>query len=102
MSADRGVLPLLIIGAGPHALTLVSALLVRDRTSVSESQRVHVQKWQEMTNTTARAWSPSDILVIDPAGSWLAAWTNNFRTLDIKYLRSVSTMGVLQIVTSYF
>ncbi|RAM53376.1 MAG: FAD-dependent oxidoreductase [Hapalosiphonaceae cyanobacterium JJU2] len=55
---------LAIIGAGPHALTLVTHLL---------------QKRQTM-------WGK--FLVFDPSGMWMSRWKNQFAALEIPHLRS--------------
>ncbi|MFQ4141004.1 FAD/NAD(P)-binding protein [Chlorogloeopsis sp. ULAP02] len=53
-----------IIGAGPHALTLVTHLL---------------QKRQTMRGK---------ILVFDPSGKWITRWQHQFAALEIPHLRS--------------
>jgi FAD-NAD(P)-binding len=53
-----------IIGAGPHALTLVTHLL---------------QKRQTMRNR---------FLVLDPSGTWMQQWHQQFTALEIPHLRS--------------
>ncbi|MEA5516949.1 FAD/NAD(P)-binding protein [Nodularia sp. UHCC 0506] len=55
---------LAIIGAGPHALTLVTHLL---------------QKRQTMRGR---------FLVFDPSGTWMSRWQQQFAALDIPHLRS--------------
>lgn len=55
---------LAIIGAGPHALTLVTHLL---------------RKKQSMRGR---------LLVFDPSGTWLKQWNHQFAALDIPHLRS--------------
>ena len=55
---------LAIIGAGPHALTLVTHLL---------------QKRQKIR---------SKIAVFDPSGRWLSQWKQQFAALEIPHLRS--------------
>ncbi|MDB9332882.1 FAD/NAD(P)-binding protein [Nodularia spumigena CS-591/04] len=55
---------LAIIGAGPHALTLVTHLL---------------QKRQTMRGR---------FLVFDPSGTWMSRWQQQFAALDILHLRS--------------
>lgn len=54
---------LAIIGAGPHALTLVTHLL---------------QKRQTMRGR---------FLVFDPSGTWMSRWQEQFAALDIPHLR---------------
>lgn len=53
-----------IVGAGPHALTLVTHLL---------------QKKKSMRNR---------FVVLDPAGAWLRQWQHQFAAYDIPHLRS--------------
>lgn len=55
---------LAIIGAGPHALTLVTHLL---------------QKRQKIR---------SKIAVFDPSGKWMSGWEHQFAALEIPHLRS--------------
>ncbi|QOV23659.1 FAD/NAD(P)-binding protein [Anabaenopsis elenkinii] len=55
---------LAVIGAGPHALTLVTHLL---------------QKRQTMRGR---------FLVFDPSGTWMSRWRQQFAALDIPHLRS--------------
>lgn len=55
---------LAVIGAGPHALTLLGELWRADRSLLE------------------------DTLVLDPSGGWLETWCDMFRRLEIQYLRS--------------
>ena len=58
--------PLAIVGAGPHALTLLARL---------------------------RAYAPGiadEAVVFDPSGRWLARWCDLFERLEISHLRSPS------------
>lgn len=55
---------LAVVGAGPHALTLLAAL-----------QRLR-------PDLLART------VVLDPSGTWLARWREQFERLEIRYLRS--------------
>lgn len=61
---SNGTVDIAIIGAGPHALTLVTHLL---------------QKKQSMGNR---------FVVLDPAGDWLRQWQHQFAAYDIPHLRS--------------
>jgi cation diffusion facilitator CzcD-associated flavoprotein CzcO len=54
----------LVVGAGPAALSLATALTCR---------RV-----------------PVELEVIDPSGTWMAAWNRRFAAQDIPHLRSPS------------
>lgn len=58
------VLPLVVIGAGPHALALAAALVDRDR------------RWRD------------ELVVVDPSGRWMAAWEEQFARQEIARLRS--------------
>lgn len=62
--SSRELGPTIVVGAGPHALTITVRLL---------------------TEGLARL---EDLLVLDPAGGWLDAWRANFRALGIEHLRS--------------
>jgi cation diffusion facilitator CzcD-associated flavoprotein CzcO len=55
---------LAIIGAGPHALTLVTHLLQKRKTMRGR------------------------LLVFDPSGSWMSRWHHQFTALEIPHLRS--------------
>ena len=56
--------PTLVIGAGPHGLTIAVRLL--------HERMAH----------------PDELMVIDPAGRWLAGWRSAFDALGIEHLRS--------------
>ncbi len=58
------VLPLLILGAGPHALAIALALIEHD------------ERWRH------------GLAVVDPSGRWLAAWDDQFARQGIARLRS--------------
>lgn len=58
------VAPLVIVGAGPNALALLTALACRDRRSAGE------------------------VRVLDPSGVWLAGWRHRFASHEISSLRS--------------
>lgn len=53
-----------IVGAGPHALTLITHLL---------------QKCKQLSHR---------FLVFDPSGTWLHQWQQQFAALEIPHLRS--------------
>jgi cation diffusion facilitator CzcD-associated flavoprotein CzcO len=63
-SALPSQIDLAIVGAGPHALTLVAHLL---------------QKRQQMQRR---------FMVFDPSGNWLTQWQKRFSALEIPHLRS--------------
>lgn len=56
-----------IVGAGPHSLAVLSALMAKQVGSNGQNPRV---------------------CVIDPAGVWMHEWHSDFSTLRIDYLRS--------------
>lgn len=64
MTTVPAKIDLAIIGAGPHALTLVAHLL---------------QKRQTMKGK---------IVVFDPSGTWISNWKQQFAALEIPHLRS--------------
>jgi len=53
-----------VVGAGPHALTVTAELVVDGLVA------------------------PDDVVVLDPTGRWLAHWEASFRRLGITHLRS--------------
>jgi cation diffusion facilitator CzcD-associated flavoprotein CzcO len=59
-----GQIDIAIVGAGPHALTLVAHLL---------------QKRQQMRQR---------FMVFDPSGTWISQWQKRFAALEIPHLRS--------------
>ncbi|MCC3593444.1 FAD/NAD(P)-binding protein [Microcoleus sp. PH2017_28_MFU_U_A] len=63
-SVTRSQIDLAVVGAGPHALTLVTHLL---------------QKCQKKRD---KFW------VFDPSGGWLTQWERQFAALEIPHLRS--------------
>lgn len=64
MRPSRRGEPTVVVGSGPHALTITVRLLDEGLARRDE------------------------LLVIDPGGSWLAAWRDSFRALGIEHLRS--------------
>ena len=55
---------LVIVGAGPHALTIAAHFVAADRSLAD------------------------DLVVIDPSGTWMHAWRRAFTALEIDHLRS--------------
>jgi cation diffusion facilitator CzcD-associated flavoprotein CzcO len=87
-----------VIGAGPHALALVTRLLERWPSSIisdTEHSRVHhlhsgkchKNKRDETAPLTINGLNKR-ILVIDKYGEWMAKWDKSFRAYDIEHLRS--------------
>jgi hypothetical protein len=64
MTAIPAKIDLAIVGAGPHALTLITHLLQKRQT----------------------IWSK--VLVFDSSGKWMSRWEHQFAALEIPHLRS--------------
>jgi len=80
-----------IIGAGPHSLSVVLRLACHHpwdecTFDVVGNKRnfVSVDSKQEKCNP----FDLNNLLVIDESGSWLSQWKDNFSTLEIQNLRS--------------
>jgi len=74
-----------IVGAGPHALAVLSAL----RTPTAKlSEQEHKLKGRGQQGKK-RERLPS-VCVVDPSGAWLNEWNERFAALGIDYLRSPS------------
>eukprot|EP00959_Pyramimonas_sp_CCMP1952_P304841 6380027-Pyramimonas_sp.AAC.1 len=70
-----------IVGAGPHGLSVLSALH-SPFSALTEQQRLISRP------KTGRIRKPLSVCVVDPSGEWLSTWNRNFSALDIKWLRS--------------
>ncbi|KAJ3103523.1 hypothetical protein HDU97_010023 [Phlyctochytrium planicorne] len=105
--AQRQILDLLVIGAGPHALSLLSHLLERSPFALlsdAQHQRVHVSGWkagiQKRGKGPVRNCCPTmldpeavkrRIMVVDAdpeKGGWMERWKGWFEALEIGHLRS--------------
>ncbi|RHY33471.1 hypothetical protein DYB32_001628 [Aphanomyces invadans] len=101
LSAD--IAPILVIGAGPHALALVLTLLEEHASSeFTERDTIHMGFWTKKLgrkNTSsgkhekphavaASASLRRQIRVLDPSGAWCSTWNHNFATFGISHLRS--------------
>lgn len=79
-----------IVGAGPAALATLSAL----QESFSLDQLTDPQRNQILSSLslssrrTKSTKSKKRVCVVDPSGKWMAAWKENFDTLEIQFLRS--------------
>ena len=93
-------LDLLVIGAGPHALSLITRLVDDEPDLMTERQRGRVMedgaRRARNRKTVSRhlkkrfdatAMLPRT-LVVDSNGKWMDQWRKDFEALDIKYLRS--------------
>lgn len=81
-SHSRSYYDVCIVGAGPAALSCLSA--IRETFSLdhlSESQFHRAVQSQHHS-------PPLSVCVIDPASEWLHEWKENFQQLRIQYLRS--------------
>ena len=94
------MLDLVVIGAGPHALSLLTRIIDDQPDLRSERERTHHAK-----RAGSRGHSHSQIrshlrnrydaakllpktLVIDIHGTWMQEWKNNFQALGIEHTRS--------------
>ncbi|XP_076880361.1 uncharacterized protein LOC143528521 [Brachyhypopomus gauderio] len=102
------MLDVLIVGAGPHALTLATLLSnPQKRVSLSHSdvlQGVQLSKRRSKTRQPQRTRPPTapeacsepkcppcppvQFRVVDPYGEWASLWESQFRGLNIPHLRS--------------
>ena len=102
---------LLVIGAGPHALALVARLRAKHvdvvdnvtrrwhESSVVDGDRcvreVFACAAHEIDQAHARSGpcsvSSDNLMVVDPAGTWMEQWRSQFASLRIPFLRSIVT-----------
>ena len=101
MSTPENPLELLVLGAGPHSLSLLCRLLESSPFSIlndQEHQRLkHLYKKYNKTNNPlfcdcgdhlSRERTKKNIKVIDNLGLWMQNWNNSFSALEIEFLRS--------------
>ena len=81
---------LVIIGAGPHALTLLARLIEDEPADLYDRELRHYNKKRFRRNDAQRRRKEilSRTVVIDPSGAWLSEWNENFEQLQIGHLRS--------------
>ena len=99
-ASDVPELDLLIIGAGPHALSLLCRLVDDDPDLLSEKERTRIM---HKAGTRARphktvqkhlkrrfdgAAALQRTVVIDHHGAWMAQWKRDFGALGIRHTRS--------------
>lgn len=89
------ILDLLVVGAGPHSLTLLARLHERCPSSLfndNEHQRmVHWRKHKianDCKKDRSGGCADRKIMVVDPYGSWMGKWNEQFGKFKIPYLRS--------------
>jgi hypothetical protein len=82
---------LVIVGAGPHALTLLARLVEEEPSDLydQELRQYNKKRFGRKENAQQRRERLlSRIVVIDPSGVWLSQWNENFDQLQIEHLRS--------------
>jgi hypothetical protein len=88
-------IPLLVIGAGPHALALVTRLLEPyPEATVNEEQHERLTRWRNKLHHEKSGGNGilrrEDIMVVDPSGTWMQRWKQQFAAFRIERLRSPS------------
>jgi hypothetical protein len=78
-----------IVGAGPHALSVLSALHT-PVASLSEQQHTRRRRGSRSKVRSEEVPRRPSVLVMDPSGEWLHEWSERFAALDIAFLRSPS------------
>uniref|UniRef100_A0A3Q2CQR6 Zgc:113276 n=1 Tax=Cyprinodon variegatus TaxID=28743 RepID=A0A3Q2CQR6_CYPVA len=90
------MLDVLIIGGGPHALTLASLLYSPDPDQDSDGEDDSLTSTPILSNfekfkptlPESTVYPPLSILVVDTYGEWAALWESQFTALNIPHLRS--------------
>ena len=75
-----------IVGAGPHALAVLSALHTPN-AKLSEDKHMRRARGQ---GARGKRLCQTSVCVVDPSGEWLHQWNERFAALGIQYLRSPS------------
>jgi hypothetical protein len=93
---------LVIVGAGPHALTLLARILEENPGDLfalsmpgfdQVSRQITSRRFMRKQSTTQRLDALlSRIVVIDPSGTWLTKWHTSFQQFAIEHLRSPVTV----------
>lgn len=89
-------LDLVVVGAGPHSLSLICRLLESSPAEVfSDADHARLHYWKKNFSTSYSVSDSLDIdadrkriLVIDGKGKWMESWNQSFRAFNIKHLRS--------------
>lgn len=91
------VLDLVVIGAGPHALSLLGRLATSKPDLLSEAERVQIMRrhgarsrpYAAVKAEFKRRYKPLPrTVVVDAHGRWMAQWAHDFEALGIRHLRS--------------
>uniref|UniRef100_A0A3Q1G2S4 Zgc:113276 n=1 Tax=Acanthochromis polyacanthus TaxID=80966 RepID=A0A3Q1G2S4_9TELE len=83
------MLDVLIIGGGPHALTLASLLSRPDPDPNSDPSQDSPVSPVSLFNPTKRMiFPPLSVLAVDSYGEWTTLWESQFTALNIPHLRS--------------
>ncbi|CAB1327495.1 unnamed protein product [Coregonus sp. 'balchen'] len=90
------MLDVLIIGGGPHALTLATLLSCPDRalsppppnTDILQGQSAEPEEQATPDPQSVSSCPPLAFKVVDSYGEWTSLWESQFRALNIPHLRS--------------
>uniref|UniRef100_A0A3B3Z593 Uncharacterized protein n=1 Tax=Poecilia mexicana TaxID=48701 RepID=A0A3B3Z593_9TELE len=82
------MLDVLIIGSGPHALTLASLVNIQMHTSFIPAGQMTEQQEKKSTTSESNVCPPLSVLVVDTYGEWAGLWESQFTALHIPHLRS--------------
>uniref|UniRef100_A0A8C2WDT6 Zgc:113276 n=1 Tax=Cyclopterus lumpus TaxID=8103 RepID=A0A8C2WDT6_CYCLU len=86
-----GILDVLIIGGGPHALTLASLLSNPDpdpHSDLGHDLKHQTTKAAVSTMSERVHFPPLSLRVVDSYGEWTTLWESQFTALNIPHLRS--------------
>jgi hypothetical protein len=107
------MLDLLFVGAGPHCLTTLLRLLepeadtLVDHTTRKTTPKAralqywHKQRSDPQYRQATAEWLHQHVAVVDPCGSWMARWQQQFNALQIRHLRSSSAVHPDPLVSSW-
>ena len=94
------LLDLVVIGAGPHALSLLTRLIDDEPDLMAESERTRIahkagsrgRNHGVVRKHLKKRFNGGDRLaktvVVDTHGTWMARWQSDFSALDIRHTRS--------------
>lgn len=88
---------LALIGAGPHALSVLLGLLTDERQFLTDRESQRAERRAEVLRRPTRGrLTPDDlrgrVLVVDEHGEFCAQWRSYFAALEIDFLRSTAIM----------